>query len=108
MEISFSELRCKEVINLYDGKRLGRIVDISFNKDSGMVLGFIVPAEKKLFKKNEDIFIPLCNIKKIGEDVLLVKLSPIEEDIKKPKLTEKQIEENKIYARYKRTPSKEK
>ena len=33
MEISFSELRCKEVINLYDGKRLGRIVDISFNKD---------------------------------------------------------------------------
>lgn len=106
MEITFSTLRSKEIVNLYDGKRLGRIIDISFEKESGRVLGFIVPGIKKIFKKCEDIFIPLELIKKIGEDVILVKLSPMEQStqiIKNAKI----VEEAKTYARYKRMPSKE-
>lgn len=106
MEITFSEARSKEIINLYDGKRLGRIVDVSFERETGRVLGFIVPGEKKLFKKSEDLFIPLELIKKIGEDVILVKLSPVEEE-----RTSKNIEDlknSKTYARFRRTPPREK
>ena len=105
MEITFSLLRSKEVINLFDGKRLGRMIDVSFEKESGKVLGFIVPAEKKLFKKQEDIFIPLELIKKIGDDVVLVKLSPDEEPPQKRQVESK---DSKIYARYRRVPIKEK
>lgn len=101
MEISFSLLRSKEIVNLYDGKRLGRAVDIVFDKETAMVQGVVVPGEKKMFRKADDLFVPISLIKKIGEDVILVKLSPDE-----PKVEEKP-KENQLYARYKKLPSKE-
>ena len=107
MEINFSFLRTKEVVNIYDGKRLGRIIDVSFEKETGRVLGVIVPALKKVFKKGEDIFIPLELIKKIGEDVILVKLSPIDEPVTTQKQTAEEIKNQKVYARYRRVARKE-
>ena len=74
MEISFTELKEKEVINVFDGKKLGRIVDILFDCISGEVKGIVVPGERKLFHKNEDLFVPLNRLKKIGNDVILVGL----------------------------------
>ena len=74
MEISFTELKEKEVINVFDGKKLGRIVDILFDCISGEVKGIVVPGERKLFHKNEDLFVPLNRLKKIGNDVILVVL----------------------------------
>ena len=74
MEISFADLKEKEIINIYDGKKIGRIIDVLFDIESGVVRGIVVPAEKKLFRKGEDIFIPLEKLKKIGDDVILVKL----------------------------------
>lgn len=102
MEISFSLLRSKEVINLFDGKRLGHIVDLVLDKESGKVLGFVVPGQKKLFRKADDLFIPLEEVKKLGEDVILVKLTPYEEP------RQKVSEQEKVYARYRRVPQKEK
>ncbi|MBQ3158083.1 MAG: YlmC/YmxH family sporulation protein [Clostridia bacterium] len=107
MEINFSFLRTKEVINIYDGKRLGRIIDVSFEKETGRVLGVVVPAIKKVFKKSEDIFIPLELIKKIGEDVILVKLSPIDEPITSRKQTEEELKNQRVYARYRKPARKE-
>jgi len=104
MEISFSVLRTKEIVNIYDGKRLGRIIDISFEKETGRVLGFVVPGIKKVFKKSEDIFIPLELVKKVGEDVILVRLAPIEEMPKTRKQNEEVIRQTKTYVRYKRMP----
>ena len=75
MEVSFSELKEKEIVNVYDGKKLGRIIDILFDNSTGVVKGVIVPGEKKLFRKSEDVFVPLTKIKKIGNDVILVVLS---------------------------------
>ena len=72
MNVSFLDLREKEVINVYSGSRLGRIVDIVFDVSSGEVLGIVVPGDKKLFKKSEDVFVPLDKIKRIGSDVILV------------------------------------
>ena len=74
MEISFADLKEKEIINIYDGKKIGRIIDGLFDIENGVVRGIVVPAEKKLFRKGEDIFIPLEKLKKIGDDVILVKL----------------------------------
>ena len=77
-ESSFCELRQKEVINLDDGRRLGRIVDIVFELPSGKILGFTLPGVKKFFsfKPVSDIFVPYDNILKIGEDVILIELNP--------------------------------
>ena len=77
METSFCELRGKEVINIIDGKRLGKIIDIVFDVNCNRVLGFVVPSQNKswnIFKSSEDIFIPVQDICKIGEDVILVKV----------------------------------
>ena len=77
MDTSYLELRCKEVVNLVDGKTLGHIVDVVFNLASGCVLGIVVPGEKSfwnVFKSGTEIFIPLSQIVKIGEDAILVEL----------------------------------
>ena len=52
MELSFSELKRKDVINTPDGKRLGRICDIVFCYPENRILGFIVPSGRA-FKKEE-------------------------------------------------------
>lgn len=72
MEVSYNELRQKEVINIRSGKRLGRITDMIISSTDKCVLGLVVPAERKLFAAREDIFIPWQNIKKIGDDVILI------------------------------------
>ena len=60
MEISYNELRCKEVVNLQNGAKMGKIVDLIFDSNG---------------KNAEDIFVPWCNISKIGDDVILVSLN---------------------------------
>ena len=74
MDISLTELKEKEIINIFDGRKLGRIIDILFDVENGMVRGIVVPGEKKVFKRSEDIFIPLEQLKKIGDDVVIVKI----------------------------------
>ncbi|MDD7351648.1 MAG: YlmC/YmxH family sporulation protein [Christensenellales bacterium] len=75
-ELSFCELKNREVVNVCDGKRLGRIIDMCFNK-LGHITGFVVPGDKKIIKcvsGNDSIFIPWKCIVKIGEDTILVEL----------------------------------
>ena len=99
-EITFCEMREKEIVNLYDGKRLGRVLDLVFDQNSTAVLGIVVPAFKKLFlKKGDDIFIPLNLIDKIGDDVILVRLEPLANRVAEPK---KVGEENGLYSEYSR------
>ncbi|MDR1906346.1 MAG: YlmC/YmxH family sporulation protein [Clostridiales bacterium] len=75
MDLTFCELREKEIINIADGKKLGRITDIVMT-GKGKVMGIVAPGERKLFKGGADnnIFVPWCNICKIGNDVILVEL----------------------------------
>lgn len=79
MEITFCDLRAKEVVNICDGKRLGNIIDIVFDSCCACITGIVVPGEKSFFgffKNNPDIFIPFNKIRKIGRDVILVELNP--------------------------------
>ena len=77
-EISFCELRSKQVVNVIDGKVLGRIVDVVFSRQSARVMGFVVPGDGgfSLFKRKGELFIPFERICKIGVDVVLVELRP--------------------------------
>lgn len=79
MDITFCELREKEVVNLADGKRLGRVQDLVI-EPCGKVIGLVVPGEKKLIKalsRDESIFVAWKNIVKLGDDVILIDLNGI-------------------------------
>jgi YlmC/YmxH family sporulation protein len=79
VELSFCELRCKQVVNVIDGKVLGRICDIVFSRGSAKILGFVVPGDGAFhfLKKHGDLFVPFENICKIGVDVVIVELKPM-------------------------------
>ena len=72
METSYTELKCKEVINLCDGKRLGKVCDVVFTYPEGRVQGIVAPGGRGFRFGNGDLFIDLKNISKIGIDVVLV------------------------------------
>ena len=72
METSFSELHSKEVVNLTDGKRLGRVCDVVFTFPEGRVQGIVVPGGRGFRWGKAELFIELKCVKKIGIDVVLV------------------------------------
>lgn len=75
-DITFCEMREKEVVNIIDGRKLGRILDVVFTCH-GEVIGIVVPGERRFFKNissSESLFIPWKCIKKIGEDTILVEM----------------------------------
>jgi YlmC/YmxH family sporulation protein len=74
MELSYNELRKKEVVNATDGKKLGRVCDLAFCYPENRVLGIVVPGSRAFGLKREEYFIDMKNIAKIGEDVILVNI----------------------------------
>lgn len=72
MELSFSDLRTKEVINTLDGRRLGKVCDVVLCYPENRWLGIVVPGGRGFGKKKSELFIELRSITKIGEDVILV------------------------------------
>ncbi len=71
----FSELKCKEVINLKDCKRLGKVVDFEFDECNGCIHKLIIPAGNKwlnFMKCEQDIVICYKDIRQIGPDIILV------------------------------------
>ncbi len=78
--MSLSELRTKDVINVQNGKQLGKVMDIEFSEVTGCVEAIVVPAEFKftsvLRGEKCGIVIPWSRICKIGENVILVQLEP--------------------------------
>ncbi len=74
METSFGELKRKEVVNLLDGKCLGKVCDVVFTWPEGKVQGIVVPGGKGFRWGKADLFIDLKCVKKIGVDVVLVEI----------------------------------
>lgn len=72
VETSFLELKQKEVVNLCDGKRLGKVCDVVFTFPEGKVQGIVVPGGRGFRFGKADLFIDLKNVTKIGVDVVLV------------------------------------
>ena len=77
LRTTFSDLKCKEVINICDGGRLGCVTDLGLDLCTGTILSIVVPGERRmlgLIRSRDGIVIPFCRIQKIGEDVILVDL----------------------------------
>lgn len=71
----FSELKCKDVINLRDCKKLGRISDLEFDECSGQICKVFVPSSNKfcsILHGEPDYCIPYRDIKQIGPDIIIV------------------------------------
>jgi len=78
MELSYRELRRREVISVTDGASLGKICDIVLSFPQGIMTGIVVPGKRGkglfgFFNRNE-LFIDQRKIIKIGNDVILVDL----------------------------------
>ncbi len=70
-----SDLQMKDIINIKDGNNLGRIIDAKVDQEGK--INYFVAEQKKLLRKVTrmgEVTFSFDNIKKIGEDVIIVDL----------------------------------
>lgn len=72
-----SDLR-KEVIDIRTGRRMGELIDVEIDDETGRITAIVVPGgEAKLFGllgSGPDVVIPWTKIRKIGPDCILVEV----------------------------------
>ena len=77
--MTFSDLRQKDVINICDGKRLGKPLDLLLNEHA-CIEALLVPSQGgflSLLKGERDgTAISWNRVRRIGDDVILVDLDP--------------------------------
>ena len=81
MSTKFTDLHCKEVICVSDGRRLGFVADARIELPEGRICAIIVPCPCRfggLWGKREDFIIPWKDICRIGPDIILVDIRPDE------------------------------
>lgn len=71
--MKLSELQSKSIVNVTDGKNIGIIIDANVDMN-GNIKSFVVEEKRKLFtiSRDSNAVIHWEDIKKIGEDVILV------------------------------------
>ncbi len=72
-----ADLRCKEVINVCNGHRLGFVDDVFLNVMDGKIVALVVPGPCRflgLFGREDDYVIGWERIKRIGDDIVLVEI----------------------------------
>ncbi len=74
MEYSFNELKKKQVINVTDGKKLGKIVDVEISFPCSKVISYTVGGMGLICAESTKI--TPCEIQRVGEDAILVKPLP--------------------------------
>lgn len=69
-----SEIQNKDVINLNTGIKIGNIIDIKVNSETGKIESLILEKKKfsSFFSNQDEVEIYWNQISKIGEDVILV------------------------------------
>ena len=72
-----SDLQRKDIINVNDGRIIGRIIDAEINEKDGSLDSLVIEKSKyirNLFSSENDITIKFEQIKKLGSDVILIEL----------------------------------
>lgn len=75
MMVRLSELKCREVINICDGCRVGFVSDAELETTGGDIIALIVPGKPRLFGLlgyEDDYVIPWNCIRRIGSDIILI------------------------------------
>lgn len=73
--MKLSELQKKDIVNIRNGKKIGKIIDVEFDIQSGYMIHFVIEEEhfiKSLFSNKGELTIKFNQIKKLGEDVILI------------------------------------
>ncbi len=71
----FSDLRCKDVINIRDCKKLGKVCDLELDPCTGCICKIYVPGCSKWFgfwNCESNMAIAFQDIRQIGPDIVLV------------------------------------
>lgn len=71
-----SDLR-KEVIDIRSGRRLGDLIDVEIDEESGRITAIVVPGEGRWFGiwgGGPDLVIPWTKIVRVGPDCILVEI----------------------------------
>ena len=79
MGIRLTQLQCKEVICVSDGRRLGYIEDVEVEIPEGAIHAILVPGCSKalgLLGSRDCFRIPWDSIRRIGPDIVLVEADP--------------------------------
>lgn len=68
------ELQSFDVVNVIDGDKLGKIIDLELNYENGQILSFTVSPKSfaSFFNKNKNIVIPWEEVVKFGTEVIIV------------------------------------
>lgn len=75
MVYSFNDIRCKEIINVRTGCRLGYPDDVEFDSCTAKICRLIIFGRARcfgLFGRDDDLCIKWCDVEVIGEDTILV------------------------------------
>lgn len=75
--MTFSELKQKDVVNVRDGRRLGKPMDLVLNENA-CVEALVVPLPGGLLnllrQEKEGCIVPWNRVLRIGDDVILVEI----------------------------------
>lgn len=76
--MSYSELRRKDVVNICDGRKMGKPIDLILN-DSACATALVVPGRfgglLGMFRQDrEGIVIDWSRVRRVGDDVILVEV----------------------------------
>ena len=76
--MSFSEIRRKDVVNICDGRKLGKPIDLVLN-DAACAEALVVPGRSGgllgFFRQDrEGCVIPWERVRRVGDDVILVEV----------------------------------
>jgi len=80
MQCRITDLKCKEVIDLNTGNRIGFVDDVEIILPGGQIAALIVPGAGKLFGllgRDDDVVIPWSCVCRFGDDVILVEVPEI-------------------------------
>ncbi len=69
-----SELQEKDIINMSNGKNLGKIIDVTV--EEGKIYNFVIEPKRfffSFFRHYDEVLIKWDEINTIGEDVILIK-----------------------------------
>ena len=88
MSAKFTQLQCKEVICISDGRRLGFIEDVIIRLPGGEVSAIVVPGRCRMGgfgPPKDDFVIPWNSICRIGPDIVLVDIKPDDCRVQRPR-----------------------
>lgn len=75
-KVYLGDLQSKDVVNISDGKNLGRITDVEIDEE-GKIINILIERKrifKKFFGSSSQYNIMFKDISKIGDDVILINI----------------------------------